>query len=217
MIFQWLRSLVQSNKREPSAEGSSLYDQNSDDMWILVGLGNPGSKYENNRHNVGFMVADAIQEAWPAFDPFKSKFQGSISEGRINNQKVLLLKPETYMNNSGQSVGKAAAFYKVPAERIMVFHDELDLPFNEVRVKQGGGNAGHNGLKSMQAHLGGSDFWRVRIGIGRPTHKEDVSNYVLNDYAKAERSQVDQLVETLASKIDLALVDNPKAYEDKIK
>ncbi|MBI1301787.1 MAG: aminoacyl-tRNA hydrolase [Alphaproteobacteria bacterium] len=186
-------------------------------MWILVGLGNPGSKYENNRHNVGFMVVDAIQKDWPKFDPYRSKFQGSISEGRIHDQKVLLLKPETYMNHSGQSVVAAASFYKIPVERIIVFHDELDLPFNEVRVKQGGGNAGHNGLKSMQAHLGSADFWRVRIGIGRPEHKEDVSNFVLNDYAKAERDVVDHLISVLASKIDVVLKDNPKVYEDIIK
>lgn len=186
-------------------------------MWLFVGLGNPGDKYEAHRHNVGFMVIDAIQSAFPALPSFKSKFQGQCTEGRIGNSKVLLLKPETYMNESGQSVAKAAKFYKIPPEKVLVFHDELDVAPNQVRIKQGGGNAGHNGLKSIQAHLGTPDFWRVRIGIGRPEHKGQVSNYVLSDFSKAEKEWLEPLVEFLGDKVDEITSDTPKGYETLIK
>ena len=187
-------------------------------MWLFVGLGNPGSKYEKNRHNIGFMAMDAIAESYPSFSPFKSKFQGTLSEGRLANQKVILLKPETYMNNSGQSVIKAAQFYKIPPENVIAFHDELDIPASDIRVKKGGGNAGHNGLKSIQAHLGTPDFWRVRMGIGRPPHKEaSVSNFVLDDFAKAEHEWLERLLELAGDNADVIVNDNPKTYEKVIK
>lgn len=186
-------------------------------MWLFVGLGNPGDKYQGHRHNVGFMVVDAIQSAFPNMPSFKSKFQGQFAEGRIGNAKALLLKPETYMNESGQSVAKAAKFYKIPPENIIVFHDELDVAPNSVRIKQGGGNAGHNGLKSIQAHLGTADFWRVRIGIGRPEHKGQVSNYVLSDFSKAEKEWLEPLVEFMGDKVDEVISDAPKTYESLIK
>ncbi|MGH1455551.1 MAG: aminoacyl-tRNA hydrolase [Alphaproteobacteria bacterium] len=187
-------------------------------MWLFVGLGNPGSKHEKNRHNIGFMAMDSIASEYPAFSAFKNKFQGEISEGRLGNQKILLLKPQTYMNNSGQSVVKASQFYKIDPDKIIVFHDELDIPASEIRVKQGGGNAGHNGLKSIQSHLGTADFWRVRMGIGRPPHKEaSVSNFVLDDFSKVERDWLDRYLELAGDNADLIVKDNPKAYEKIIK
>lgn len=181
-------------------------------MWLVVGLGNPGSKYERNRHNVGFMAVDAISNDPASFPPFKAKFQGKLSEGRIGSTKILLLKPETYMNNSGQSVAAAANFYKIEADHIIVLHDELDLKPGEVRVKKGGGNAGHNGLKSMQAHLGTPDFWRMRIGIGHPGEKDMVSNYVLSDFAKADQTWLDVLLQGVDKYAAKLTDDGPESF-----
>ena len=153
-------------------------------MQIWVGLGNPGAKYALNRHNVGFMAMDAIAEVY-GFGPEQKKFAGSVREGRIGTQKILLLKPATFMNESGRSVGEAMRFYKLDMDALTVFHDELDLAPGKVRVKRGGGHAGHNGLRSLHAHIG-PDYRRVRIGIGHPGHKDRVSGYVLSDFAKAE-------------------------------
>ncbi len=186
-------------------------------MWLFVGLGNPGGEYAMNRHNVGFMVLDAIKDEYPAFSPYRSKFQGKTAEGRLKNNKIMLLKPETYMNNAGQSVAKAAQFYKIEPEKIIVFHDELDINPATVRVKKGGGNAGHNGLKSIQAHLGTADFWRVRIGIGRPAHKGAVSNYVLDNFSKAEQEWLAPLLTFMADKSNIIIDDNPNAYEKIIR
>ena len=186
-------------------------------MWLFVGLGNPGAKYDKNRHNVGFMVLDNIQDNEPAFSNFRSKFQGELSEGRLAGQKVALLKPTTYMNNSGQSVVQVAKFYKILPENIIVFHDELDIKAGGVRVKQGGGNAGHNGLKSIQAHLGTPDFWRVRIGIGRPHPNADVSNYVLDNFSKEERVWLEPLIDALSDQAYKIIEDNPKSYCDFVK
>lgn len=163
------------------------------DMLLFVGLGNPGAQYGGNRHNIGFMAMDGIA-ASHAFPPFRAKFQGEISEGRIGGRKIVLLKPMTYMNNSGQSVKAAAGFFKVKPDRVVVFHDEIELEPGKVRVKTGGGNAGHNGLKSIQAHLGTPDFRRVRLGVGHPGDKDRVHGHVLSDFSKAERTQ---WVETL--------------------
>ncbi len=186
-------------------------------MWLFVGLGNPGREYKSNRHNAGFMALDAVQDGFPVFGAYRSKFQGQVSEGRLGNQKILLLKPETYMNNSGQSVKAAAQFYKIETENIIVFHDELDIDSGAVRIKQGGGNAGHNGLKSMQAHLGTADFWRVRIGIGRPSHKGAVSDYVLDNFSKEEHKYLDPLIEFMGNKVDIIVSESPKEYEKLIK
>ncbi len=192
-----------------------ISDQEQDKaMWLFVGLGNPGGKYRNNRHNVGFMVIDEIAR----LSSFKSKFQGDLTEERIGTEKVALLKPLTYMNESGQSVGKCAKFYKIPPERIIVFHDELDIKPGEIRVKKGGGNAGHNGLKSIQAHLGTPDFWRVRIGIGRPQGQNgDVSNYVLSDFAKAEQNWLEHLIDILSDNAEMIIKDSPESYGKYVK
>lgn len=215
-MFDKLLSVLKI-KKEPLSEGSSLYQDGGMDMWLIVGLGNPGKDYEKHRHNVGFMVVDAVAADNPALPLFKRKYKGLVTEGQIAGSKVILLKPETFMNLSGESVVKAAQFYKIPPEKIIVFHDELDLSPAEVRVKQGGGNAGHNGLKSMQQHLGTPDFWRVRIGIGRPAHKGQVSSYVLSNFSKEDMDCVPDLVEKLGTNIDVFIRENPKAYANLFK
>jgi PTH1 family peptidyl-tRNA hydrolase len=153
-------------------------------MHLVVGLGNPGAKYARNRHNIGFMAVDRIA-ADHGFGPWKARFQGALCEGNLGGTKVLLLKPETFMNLSGQSVGEAMRFYKLTPEDVTVLHDELDLAPGKVRVKQGGGHAGHNGLRSLHAHIGDS-YGRVRLGIGHPGRKEAVAGYVLHDFALAD-------------------------------
>lgn len=166
-------------------------------MQLFVGLGNPGGKYRMNRHNIGFMAVDAIAEEH-GFTPWRGKFQGQIAEGRLGNGKVLLLKPETYMNNSGQSVGEAMRFYKLEPGDVTVFHDELDLAPGKCRVKTGGGHAGHNGLRSLHAHIG-EGYRRVRLGIGHPGRKDMVSPWVLGDFSKAEREgYLDDLLSGIA-------------------
>lgn len=157
-------------------------------MWLIVGLGNPGQKYEKNRHNIGFMAVDALAYDYN-FSPWKKKYQGQACEGMIDGEKILLLKPETYMNESGRSAQEAAKFYKIAPEKICVIHDELDLDPAKLRVKKGGGTGGHNGLKSLDRCLPNKDYWRVRMGIGHPGHKDRVHGYVLNDFPKAEREK----------------------------
>ena len=161
-------------------------------MHIFVGLGNPGPKYAGNRHNIGFMALDRIADDH-GFGPWRSKFQGQISEGRLGSEKVLLLKPETFMNLSGQAVGEAMRFYKLEPVDITVFHDELDLAPGKVRVKQGGGHAGHNGLRSIHGHIGEA-YGRVRLGIGHPGRKDLVSHYVLHDFGKADQEWLDNVL-----------------------
>lgn len=161
-------------------------------MRLFVGLGNPGAKYAGNRHNIGFMAVDRIATDH-GFAPWRSKFQGQLAEGRLGREKVALLKPETYMNLSGDSVAAAVQFFKLDPTDVMVFHDELDLAPGKCRVKQGGGHAGHNGLRSIHAHLG-AEYGRVRLGIGHPGHKDRVSAYVLSDFAKSDRAWLDDLM-----------------------
>lgn len=165
-------------------------------MKLFVGLGNPGPKYAANRHNIGFMALDRIA-ADHGFSPWKGKFQGAIAEGRLGRDKILLLKPETFMNLSGQSVGEAMRFYKLDSTDITVFHDELDLAPGKCRVKSGGGHAGHNGLRSIHQHIG-PHYDRVRLGIGHPGHKNAVSGYVLRDFPKADANWLDDLLRGLS-------------------
>lgn len=185
-------------------------------MWLLVGLGNPGDKYKNNRHNIGFMAIDSIADGAVNFPPFKSKFQSEVSEANIGGTRVVLLKPQTYMNESGQAVRKAAQFYKIPPERIAVIHDELDLRPGEVRLKKDGGLAGHNGLKSMKAHLGTADFWRFRVGIGHPGDKSRVSGYVLSDFAKSEAPVVEACEEAFAEYYETLTKEGIEAYAELV-
>ncbi|MFP1644232.1 aminoacyl-tRNA hydrolase [Pontitalea aquivivens] len=161
-------------------------------MKLWVGLGNPGAKYAANRHNIGFMAVDRIA-ADHGFAPWRSKFQGQLSEGNLGGTKVVLLKPETFMNLSGQSVGEAMRFYKIAPDDVTVFHDELDLAPGRCRVKTGGGHAGHNGLRSIHAHVG-ETYHRVRLGIGHPGHKDRVAGYVLSDFAKADQDWLEDLL-----------------------
>jgi PTH1 family peptidyl-tRNA hydrolase len=166
-------------------------------MQIWVGLGNPGPSYAMHRHNVGFMAVDAIAEVHD-FGPTRKQFQGWVREGRIGGEKLLLLKPATFMNESGRSIGEAARFYKLGVEALTLFHDELDLQPFKVKVKRGGGAAGHNGLRSTDQHLG-PDYRRVRIGIGHPGHKDRVNGHVLGSYAKAELDPLSDLLGAVAA------------------
>ncbi|WP_435417648.1 aminoacyl-tRNA hydrolase [Parerythrobacter aurantius] len=169
-------------------------------MQIWAGLGNPGPGYAMHRHNVGFMACDVIAEMH-GFGPVQKKFQGWVQEGRIGTEKILLLKPATFMNESGRSVGEALRFYKLDVDALTVFHDELDLAPFKVKVKRGGGTAGHNGLRSIDKHLG-PEFRRVRIGIGHPGHKERVHGHVLGNYAKAEMDNLVAMLGAIGSEAD---------------
>ena len=161
-------------------------------MRLFVGLGNPGEKYAGNRHNIGFMALDRIAQDH-GFSPWRAKFQGDVSEGKFGSTKVILLKPMTFMNKSGQSVGEAMRFYKLDSTDVTVFHDELDLAPGKCRVKAGGGHAGHNGLRSIHQHIS-PHYDRVRLGIGHPGHKDAVAGYVLRDFAKADQDWLDDLL-----------------------
>lgn len=182
-------------------------------MQLWVGLGNPGPQYAFHRHNVGFMVLDTVAEVH-RFGPVQKKFQGWLQEGRIGTEKVLLLKPATFMNESGRAVGEAMRFYKLGLDALTVFHDELDLAPFKVKVKKGGGTAGHNGLRSIDQHLG-ADFQRVRLGIGHPGHKDRVTGYVLGNFAKAEQDDLVSMLGAIASEADwLARGDGVRFMND---
>ena len=170
-------------------------------MLLLVGLGNPGPGHADDRHNIGFMAADAIVRRH-GFGPCRAKFKGVTAEGTIADEKIAVLKPETYMNLSGESVAAAAHFYKLPPEQVIVIHDEIDLAFTKVRVKQDGGSGGHNGLRSIDDHLG-PDYWRVRLGVGHPGIPELVIHHVLRPFSKEEMPLVEKLVEAVAEAIPL--------------
>ncbi|NVK34548.1 MAG: aminoacyl-tRNA hydrolase [Rhodobacteraceae bacterium] len=184
-------------------------------MRLIVGLGNPGSKYERNRHNVGFLAVDEIHRQNASFSPWKSRFQGQTSEGRLGNEKVLLLKPFTFMNESGRSVGEAMRFFKSEPEDILVIYDELDLPPAKFRMKAGGGHGGHNGLRSISAHIG-PDYRRLRLGIGHPGDKKLVANYVLGDFAKADQKWLEPLLDEIARNASLAAEGKDSQFANKL-
>ena len=183
-------------------------------MLLFVGLGNPGSRYAGNRHNIGFMAVEAIARCHD-IGPFRRKFQGLAVEGMIAGERVLLLLPGTYMNESGRAVAEAARFYKLPVGEIVVFHDEVDLASSKVRVKVGGGVAGHNGLRSITAHVG-NDYKRVRIGIGKPDVKELVPMHVLGDFAKHERAWVEALYGIMADNAGLLAEGKDASFQNKV-
>lgn len=183
-------------------------------MHLLVGLGNPGPRYSGNRHNIGFMALDAIQRQWRA-GPWRARFQGEASEVTIGAEKVVLLKPQTFMNESGRAVGEAMRFYKIPLVDVHVLHDELDLPPGKLRVKTGGGNAGHNGLRSITTHCG-NDYPRIRLGIGHPGDKALVHTYVLNDFAKSEGPWVEDLCDAIAEFADLLAAGDVSHFQTKV-
>ena len=183
-------------------------------MQIWVGLGNPGAQYALHRHNVGFMAIDAIA-AMHGFAPSKKQFSGWLHEGRIGTARLLLLRPATFMNDSGRSVGEALRFYKLGAEALTVFHDELDLAPFKVKVRTGGGLAGHNGLRSIDQHLG-LDFRRVRLGIGHPGHKDRVTGHVLGNYAKAEMDPLAAMLDAVAAEAPRLAADEPERFMSDI-
>ena len=183
-------------------------------MFLLVGLGNPGPKYQAMRHNVGFMAADAIARRH-GFAAWRSRFQGLAAEGTIGGEKVLALKPLTFMNESGRSVGEAMRFFKITPADVVVLHDELDLAPGKLRMKTGGGVAGHNGLRSIAQHIG-PDFRRVRIGIGHPGDRERVLGYVLHDFAKAERAWLDPLLDAIADAAPLMAAGDDPGFASRV-
>ncbi len=183
-------------------------------MRLLVGLGNPGAKYAHNRHNIGFMVVDEIARRH-GFAPWRRRFQGETAEGTLDRERVVLLRPSTFMNESGRAVQEAANFFKLAAGEIIVFQDELELPAGKVRVKVGGGIAGHNGLRSISSHIG-NDYRRVRLGIGHPGIKELVHSYVLSDFAKDERPLVEALREAVADNAGLLTTDRDSTFQNRV-
>jgi len=183
-------------------------------MLLFVGLGNPGSQYVRNRHNIGFMAVEAIARRH-RFPAWKRRFQGVTSEGSIGGERVLLLLPGTFMNESGRAVAEAVHFYKLALSDIVVLHDEIDLPPGKVRVKTGGGNAGHNGLRSISAHVG-NDYRRVRIGVGHPGVKELVHGHVLQDFAKSEMPWVETLCDVMADNADILARGDDPTFQNKV-
>jgi PTH1 family peptidyl-tRNA hydrolase len=182
-------------------------------MQIWAGLGNPGAQYALHRHNIGFMAVDAIAERY-SFSPWKRGFQGFVAEGRIGPERVILLKPQTFMNESGRCVGEAMRFYKAEVGDVTAFYDELDIDPMRVKVKTGGGAAGHNGIRSMIAHIG-ADFRRIRLGIGHPGHKDRVTGYVLGNFAKAEMDPLSDLLAAVAAEAEwLAKGDDVRFMND---
>lgn len=181
---------------------------------LLVGLGNPGTEYAQTRHNVGFMAVDELVRRY-SFDSFKSKFKGQIATGTIDTNKVMLLKPETYMNLSGESVLRACTFYKIKPEDVIVFHDDMDLAVGKVKVKRGGSAGGHNGLKSIDSHIG-QNYIRVRIGVGRPEHKEDVVNWVLSKFSPNDKQTINDIISKIADHISLLLEGNEQTFMNRL-
>jgi PTH1 family peptidyl-tRNA hydrolase len=183
-------------------------------MRLFVGLGNPGAKYAGNRHNIGFMAVDEIARRH-GFAPWRRRFQGETAEGTLERERVILLRPLTFMNDSGRAVQEAANFFKLTPADIAVFHDEIELPPAKLRVKVGGGIAGHNGLRSISAHVG-NDYRRVRLGIGHPGVKELVQSHVLSDFAKSDRPWVEALLGAVADNAALLAVDRDSAFQNKV-
>jgi PTH1 family peptidyl-tRNA hydrolase len=183
-------------------------------MLLFVGLGNPGARHARNRHNIGFMAVEAIARRYP-FAPFRARFQSRASEGQIGGERIVLIEPQTFMNDSGRAVHEAARFYKISLDDIIVFHDELDLAPGKLRVKLGGGNAGHNGLRSISAHMG-NDYKRVRLGIGHPGDKAIVYSYVLSDFAKSEQPWVEALCSATADQVPLLVKGDDAHFQSKV-
>jgi PTH1 family peptidyl-tRNA hydrolase len=183
-------------------------------MLLFVGLGNPGERYAGNRHNIGFMMVQAIAKRHD-IAPWRRKFQGVAVEGAIGAEKVLLLLPDTYMNESGRAVAEAAHFYKLDAGSVVVFHDEAELTPGKVRLKLGGGNAGHNGLRSISEHIG-NEYRRVRLGVGHPGNRDMMEAYVLQDFAKSERPWVEALSEIVADNVALLIEGKDSTFQNKV-
>lgn len=183
-------------------------------MRLWVGLGNPGAEHARQRHNIGFMAMEAVARRH-GFSPWRQKFRALIADGSIGGERILLMQPQTYMNASGDAVQPASAFHKILPEHICAFHDELDLAPGRVRVKRGGGAAGHNGLRDMQRALGTPDFWRVRLGIGHPGHRDQVTSHVLGNFAKVD-TWVGPLLDAVADAAPLLAADQPEAFMTRV-
>lgn len=183
-------------------------------MILLVGLGNPGREYAQTRHNVGFMAVDEIVHRY-LFSSFKSKFKGEIAEGEICGEKVMILKPQTYMNLSGDSVLSVCSFYKIPIQNVVVFHDDMDLPVGKVKVKKGGGAGGHNGLKSIDKNLG-NDYVRVRVGVSKPQTKEAVVDWVLSSFSKEDKKNIENVIQGIAKYIPLVVKGDLENFLNKL-
>lgn len=183
------------------------------DTYLIVGLGNPGAEYARHRHNVGFMAIDALASAWHA-KAFTKKFQSDLTETRVKNCKLLLLKPQTYMNNSGRAVLAAKQFYKIKLEHLIVIQDEIDLAPGKLRIKKGGGANGQNGIRDIDKAIG-NEYWRIRLGVGRPQHGE-VHGHVLSDFGKDERATIDQMLEALATHFPLMFTHSPEGLMSKV-
>jgi len=181
---------------------------------LIAGLGNPGEKYARHRHNAGFMAVDAIAEEH-RFGSWRKRFQGFVAEGTISGRKTLLLKPMTYMNESGRAVGEAMRYLKLPEEALVVIHDELDLALGKLRVRKGGGLAGHNGLRSINSHIG-PDFHRIRVGIGHPGDKSRVHGHVLSDFAKAESTLIENIIDAVAGSAPLLASGKHSQFMTKV-
>ena len=183
-------------------------------MLIIAGLGNPGGKYAAHRHNIGFMAADEIVHRH-SFGPWKNKFNAEISDGKLNGEKVLVVKPQTFMNESGQAIGEILRFYKEDLSNLVVIYDELDLPAAKLRIKTGGGSGGHNGIKSIDAHCG-KEYRRMRLGIGHPGAREKVTGHVLGDFAKADREWLDKLLQAIADNAPLLATGKDASFMNKV-
>ena len=186
----------------------------SNDTILFVGLGNPGEKHKNNRHNVGFMALDCLS-TFHKFGRSRTKFLGRTAMGSLEERKLISFKPQTFMNESGRAVREASNFYKIGPERIIVFHDELDLPFGQVRVKKGGGHAGHNGLKSIDENIG-TDYFRIRIGISHPGEKEKVTGHVLGDLSKEDAETLQKILTSIAENISTLIEGDEKKFQKNI-
>jgi peptidyl-tRNA hydrolase, PTH1 family len=183
-------------------------------MLLFVGLGNPGAKYAGNRHNIGFMAVDEIVRRH-SFSAWRKKFNSDLAEGNLGGEKVLVLKPQTYMNESGRAVGEAVRFHNIPLANVYVFYDELDLEPGKMRVKLGGGAAGHNGIRSIAAHIT-PEFKRVRLGIGHPGDKDLVMPHVLGDFAKLDREWLPKLLEGIANQIEILAMGQDEKFQSKV-
>jgi PTH1 family peptidyl-tRNA hydrolase len=184
--------------------------------FLIVGLGNPGREHAHQRHNIGFMAVDRLADRWRA-DNWKTKFSGEFTSATIQKHSVFLQKPHTFMNLSGEAVAQAVKFYKMPVDKVIVLHDELDVPFGDVRIKQGGGNGGHNGLRSLDALLGSPNYWRVRLGIGHPGEKYLVTPHVLGNFMGDEHDTVERLLNGVAEHIGMLLNGKPNDLIKKLK
>ncbi|MGB0935751.1 MAG: aminoacyl-tRNA hydrolase [Alphaproteobacteria bacterium] len=197
----------------PQASNSNA-DSTSSGYLVVVGLGNPGTKYTKNRHNIGFRLIEAIASEY-LFDPFKVKDFGMVASGMIAGRKVLLLKPMSYMNLSGQGVGQLLRYYNVDTEDVVVLHDDIDLQPAQVKVKKGGGHGGHNGLRSLDSHVG-KDYHRVRFGVGHPGHRDLVADFVLRDFSKAEEKMVEPLIVEIAQEFHHIVEGNKEEFIQRL-